>query len=53
MIGDMRQKISNSNIGYQKKSLLDVDNFMNMLKNPTISIDKIIDNEKSKQVVQN
>ena len=33
--------------------MLDADNFLNMLKNPTMSIDKIIDTEKSKQVLKN
>lgn len=54
---DWRHALENfknhSNLGYHKKSLLDADNFLNMLKNPTTSIDKIIDNEKSKQVMQN
>lgn len=39
---------NHSNLGYHKKSLLYAHNFLNMLKNPTTSIDKIIDNEKSK-----
>lgn len=42
-----------SNLDYHKKCMLDADHFLNVLKNPTMSIDKIIDTEKSKQVLQN
>ncbi|KAL4141563.1 hypothetical protein QTP88_004184 [Uroleucon formosanum] len=42
-----------SNLDYHKKCMLDADHFLNKLKNPTMSIDKIIDTEKSKQVLQN
>ncbi|XP_060844010.1 zinc finger MYM-type protein 1-like [Rhopalosiphum padi] len=44
---------NHSNLEYHKKSLLDADNFLNMLKNPSRAIDKIIDNEKTKQILQN
>jgi len=44
---------NHSNLKYHKKSLLDADNFLNILKNPTRAIDKIIDNEKYKQILQN
>lgn len=42
-----------SNLEYHKKCLLDADNFLIMLKNPSMSIDNIIDTEKSKQVLRN
>lgn len=42
-----------SNLEYHKKCMLDADHFLNVLKNPTMSIDKIIDTEKSKQVLKN
>jgi hypothetical protein len=44
---------NHSNLEYHKKSLLDADNFLNMLINPIWAIDKIIDNEKNKQILQN
>lgn len=44
---------NHSNLEYHKKSLLDTNNFLNMLKNPTRAIDKIIDDEKNKQLLQN
>lgn len=44
---------NHSNLEYHKKSLLDADNFLIMLKNPTRAIDKVIDNAKNKQILQN
>jgi len=44
---------NHSNLEYHIKSLLAADNFLNMLKNLTREIDKIIDNEKNKQILQN
>lgn len=42
-----------SNLEYHKKCLLDCDNFLIMMKNPTLSIDKQIDTDKAREVMKN
>lgn len=41
------------NLEYHKKSSLDADNFLNMIKNPSRSFDNTLDSAKSKQIIQN
>ncbi|XP_060874016.1 zinc finger MYM-type protein 1-like [Metopolophium dirhodum] len=44
---------NHSNLEYHKKCVLDADRFLNMVKNPTLSIDKQIDIGKAREVMKN
>lgn len=44
---------NHSQLEYHKKCILDSENFLNIIKNPTLSVDKQIDIGRKKEIIQN
>jgi hypothetical protein len=44
---------NHSQLEYHKKCILDSENFLNIIKNPTSSVDKQIDIGRKKEIIQN